>query len=1109
MLSQDLTSSYGNHHEALEKMPEENDLDELRRDDTNTVEKSHEQASEKGPVEREAGMEISKAWEDVERKARKVARKTSAEREEEEEDLFATLEDDDDAIVLSRFNTHCNNQSDNEDSDQEEKQEKEGEGEEILLAPLSGATGPSAAPKPSSMRPPQQPAAAHHHLEGKASVRSNKSLPKKKKKKKKPQHRRTESVEQAMFGLLDVSSHNSIKANKVTQQVSSSNTRPLQAPLQATEQLILQTQARVQDVHNINKQRHTKKQNGKGHTLLEQNSNANNDGEKKKREFADIINEDGDESLAEAGDNDGQSVLNRIEEGDSEDEDEEDVDASDEETAKKPKSKRRMKRRNRSSKLLRGVATGAQQDWALFQQFLTPRKASFFLYSKIVVFLVILPSLAISALLFYLKEHPEQQEVENSGLDWIQEDESPFLSWWFLFLGVRQIITLTMALITQALLIDYLALGSRFSLKFMGPAVTLLAVQARGWPCVLMFWAMYDLVLLSGDRPFSHHWGYWQDAILLFNESNHSGNIVQNEMNFRILIIAIVLGIVVAIKRVILGLFLARKTLSQFGGEFEAVKKHMIMIGELATLAMELQIGHRGVLRFSSLRPGHTHSVSSMNHTTIKKTLATFSERSGTSEPESDATNAASAANKFVKNWKFSAAGGNQGAPGSVIAFDGGETADLDSLTFVAEEPDGEEDFEAAEEAEIAGLLGEWEGPDDRLERKKAKHISLGSILRFYKEITVMNRRYPFLPVFGRADTHDKCISSAQRLFDRLMLRTPTSKRLPFATIALLAKDDSDATLDKAKLRELIRMFRPDRDGKLSKLDFVKSIDAVYRDLRKLSLNIEDNVQIDRAVEFLFNLVFYFVVGSIVLRQLGFNPLELFVSLSSLIIGFTFIFASSSSKWFEGLLFILVQRPYGVGDRIHLSNPASETSANGSSGWIVEKVTLTTTTVYWGATNERATLSNGAIANLRVINAARSPKATIYAHMKFGIDTHHKKIQVFRTAAEQYLKRRPREWCAFIGFRPSDVVIDRGFIAYTLIAQHRESWQRIGAILKSKANLTTFMLEVSKQMGLRYLSPPLPVNLRIQDASAALEAAGVKSQDVETDKSKGSSGSFF
>jgi small-conductance mechanosensitive channel len=44
------------------------------------------------------------------------------------------------------------------------------------------------------------------------------------------------------------------------------------------------------------------------------------------------------------------------------------------------------------------------------------------------------------------------------------------------------------------------------------------------------------------------------------------------------------------------------------------------------------------------------------------------------------------------------------------------------------------------------------------------------------------------------------------------------------------------------------------------------------------------------------------------------------------------------------VLFILVQRPYGVGDRIHLSNPQNETSPEGSSGWIVEKVTLAVTT---------------------------------------------------------------------------------------------------------------------------------------------------------------------
>jgi small-conductance mechanosensitive channel len=52
---------------------------------------------------------------------------------------------------------------------------------------------------------------------------------------------------------------------------------------------------------------------------------------------------------------------------------------------------------------------------------------------------------------------------------------------------------------------------------------------------------------------------------------------------------------------------------------------------------------------------------------------------------------------------------------------------------------------------------------------------------------------------------------------------------------------------------------------------------------------------------------------------------------------------SASAKYFEGLLFILVQRPYGIGDRINVSSSESEANNGGAQGWIVENVTLFTT----------------------------------------------------------------------------------------------------------------------------------------------------------------------
>jgi len=60
--------------------------------------------------------------------------------------------------------------------------------------------------------------------------------------------------------------------------------------------------------------------------------------------------------------------------------------------------------------------------------------------------------------------------------------------------------------------------------------------------------------------------------------------------------------------------------------------------------------------------------------------------------------------------------------------------------------------------------------------------------------------------------------------------------------------------------------------------------------------------------DFRFNR-FYVVLASTVLSVLGFSPFQIFLSLSSVILAFAFMIGSASSKYFEGLLFILVQKP--------------------------------------------------------------------------------------------------------------------------------------------------------------------------------------------------------
>lgn len=178
---------------------------------------------------------------------------------------------------------------------------------------------------------------------------------------------------------------------------------------------------------------------------------------------------------------------------------------------------------------------------------------------------------------------------------------------------------------------------------------------------------------------------------------------------------------------------------------------------------------------------------------------------------------------------------------------------------------------------------------------------------------------YPFSMAFGIADTREHCIESSQVVYKRLLLRQGDDiVVLDFDTIALLATTD-DGDIDRDKMKDLIRLFRPERDGTLTMVDFVKSVDAVYKRLRLLSASIENTSQIDLAAERILNCIFYTIATILIVAALGFDPLALFLSLSSIIVGFAFCIGNASSKYFEGILFILARKPYNIGDRIHVS----------------------------------------------------------------------------------------------------------------------------------------------------------------------------------------------
>jgi Mechanosensitive ion channel len=233
-----------------------------------------------------------------------------------------------------------------------------------------------------------------------------------------------------------------------------------------------------------------------------------------------------------------------------------------------------------------------------------------------------------------------------------------------------------------------------------------------------------------------------------------------------------------------------------------------------------------------------------------------------------------------------------------------------------------------AEKAKIVEMLGAWEELDS--EASSGEHASISNVLEFRNALAKLDKPYMLGIAWGDVSTREKLVFTSQIIYWKLKRLSTDANGLKFDVLATLT-EQPDGTLHPDELKNLIRLLRPDRDGLLSLAEFVKSVDSVYKEAKLIHASVKNSEKIDREFEKALNIPFYTVMISIILSQIGLNPLTLFISLSPLILGFSWMIGSASSKMFEGWLFILVRRPYSIGDRIHISNIESETSWDGSA----------------------------------------------------------------------------------------------------------------------------------------------------------------------------------
>jgi len=166
---------------------------------------------------------------------------------------------------------------------------------------------------------------------------------------------------------------------------------------------------------------------------------------------------------------------------------------------------------------------------------------------------IAVPLFVAALFLFYVVGNPPWDFIPGTARS----------AWLLNFLG-RQVVTFELARLTQYILIDVILLSSRTLAYFVGPFVTMTAVQSKGWPSCVTAWACWDLLILYGEGEFRSHWLYWTGWKIYSAKSAISGEyILKSTLYLQFLLAMILVGVITTAKRMMITIHFGRRMLGK------------------------------------------------------------------------------------------------------------------------------------------------------------------------------------------------------------------------------------------------------------------------------------------------------------------------------------------------------------------------------------------------------------------------------------------------------------------------------------------------------------------------------------------------------------------
>jgi len=252
--------------------------------------------------------------------------------------------------------------------------------------------------------------------------------------------------------------------------------------------------------------------------------------------------------------------------------------------------------------------------------------------------------------------------------------------------------------------------------------------------------------------------------------------------------------------------------------------------------------------------------------------------------------------------------------------------------------------------------------------------------------------------------------------------------------------------------------------------EFMEAVMGMWTNLRTLKASLDGQQSVSTAINLLLDVVFWLFFMAAALWIYDVPVVQVFLPLGTILVSASFAIGNSLSNVVSSLIFVLLARPFHVGDRVTVSG-----YAGGEEPVIVKRIDVLTTT-FLRMVNKELIVPNHMLLGQNIENFKRSPPACIRVELHVSYATTAGQLEALRLRINAYLTTLPLLWKPTAAIRMTAVREQR--LVLTVWVQSFVTWQELTRLSKASFDMHMHLVSCMRDLGIVFRAPDQ--NIRIE-----------------------------